>query len=50
MPCDTSYLPNQTLTERKTEVQKAVERLSSLLANGQVKAKVGPQGAIAFEG
>jgi hypothetical protein len=50
MPCYTQTLPNQTLTERKTEVRKAIDELAQLLARGVVKAKVGPQGAIAFEG
>jgi hypothetical protein len=50
MPCDTSFLPNQTLTQRKDEITRAVGRLSTLLASGVVKAKVGPQGAITFPG
>ena len=50
MPCDTQNLPGQTLSSRKDEVLKAVGRLNTLLAAGAVKAKVGPQGAIAFEG
>src|SRR5262245_47433513 len=50
MPCDTRTLPNQTLSERKQEVKDTVTRLGALLAAGKVKAKVGPQGAIAFEG
>jgi hypothetical protein len=50
MPCDTRTLPNQTLSERKAEVKEAVGQLAKALAAGKVKAKVGPQGAIAFEG
>lgn len=50
MPCDTRLKPKQTISERATEVKKAVERLSAALAIGGVKVKVGPQGAIAFEG
>jgi hypothetical protein len=50
VPCDTRTLPGQTLTERKTEVRKALARLESLLASRAVKPVVGPQGAIAFDG
>lgn len=50
MPCDTQLLPNQSITSRKDEITRAVGRLNTLLAAGAVKAKVGPQGAIAFEG
>jgi hypothetical protein len=50
MPCDTSYLPNQTLSQRKDEVTRAIGRLNTLLASGQVKAKVTPAGTVSFEG
>jgi hypothetical protein len=51
MPCDTwRSVPQQTLTERKKEIVATVEDLARKLARGQVKAVVGPQGAIAFEG
>ena len=50
MPCDTSFLPNQTISQRKDEITRAVGRLSTLLAAGTVKAKVGPKGSIAFDG
>lgn len=50
MPCDTQTLPSQTLSQRKAEVKKAVQRLAELLAANKVKARVGRQGAIAFEG
>lgn len=50
MPCDTWTKPRQTMTERKEEVKKVVTRLDQLIANRIVKVKVGPQGAIAFEG
>jgi hypothetical protein len=48
MPCDTRLRANQTLTERKTEVKKAVSVLDKLIASGQVRVKIGPQGAVAF--
>lgn len=50
MPCDTRTLPNQTLTERKKEVLESVVELNALLVAGRVKVKIGPQGAVAFEG
>jgi hypothetical protein len=50
MPCDRKLKAGQTLQQRAEEVRKAVDRLSQGLANGRVKAKVGPQGAIAFDG
>jgi hypothetical protein len=50
MPCDTSSLPGQTLTERKTEILDAVKELTALLVSGRVKPKIGAQGGIAFEG
>ena len=50
MPCEVSRLPNQTLTERKVEIREAVAKLSAELAAGRVKAVVGPQGAVAFQG
>jgi hypothetical protein len=50
MPCDTRLKPKQTLQQRAEEVRRAVARLSDALASGRVKARVGPQGAIAFEG
>ena len=50
MPCDTKLKPKQTIQQRIEEIRKMVMQLSSLLTSGRVKAKVGPQGAIAFEG
>ena len=50
MPCDTRARQGQTLTQRKEEVKKVVTRLDQLLAAKKVKVKVGPQGAVAFEG
>ena len=51
MPCDTwRSVPTQTLTERKKQIVETVEDLARKLARGQVKAVVGPQGAIAFDG
>lgn len=50
MPCDTRLKPRQTISERKTEVRKAVGKFSTGLATGTIKATVGKQGAIAFLG
>jgi len=50
MPCDTRLKPRQTISERAAEVRKATERLAAALAAGRVKVRIGPQGAIAFEG
>jgi len=50
MPCDTIRKPNQTITDRKTEIKAAVSVLDKLIAANKVRVKVGPQGAVAFDG
>lgn len=50
MTCETRLRPKQSISDRKLEIRKAVERLSYSLARGQIKPFVGPQGAIAFQG
>jgi hypothetical protein len=50
MPCDTRLKPKQTIQQRAAEVRAAVERFSRGLATGKIKVRVGPQGAVAFEG
>lgn len=50
MPCDTSLKPNQTIKQRADEIIRAVGKIQAGLIKGRVKAKVGPQGAVAFEG
>ena len=50
MPCDTRLKPRQTIQERAAEVRAAAARLERAIALGRVKPKVGPQGAIVFEG
>lgn len=50
MPCDTKLKPNQTISQRASEVRAAVERFVAGLVAGRIKAKVGPTGAIAFDG
>jgi hypothetical protein len=48
MACDTWVRQGQTLTQRKEEVKKVVDKLSRLITDGQVRVKVGPQGAVTF--
>ena len=50
MPCDRQLAKGQSITQRKEEILRAVERLQKGLAAGTVKARVGPQGSIAFVG
>lgn len=50
MPCDTRLKPRQTLKQRADEVRQVVSRIMTGLTSGRIKAKVGPQGAIAFDG
>ena len=50
MPCDTRLKKNQTIQQRKEEVSRAVGRIQARIIDGRVRVKVGPQGAIAFEG
>src|SRR5580704_14782724 len=50
MPCDTRLKPRQTISQRKDEIRRVVASLSSALATGRVKIKIGPQGAVAFQG
>jgi hypothetical protein len=48
--CDTKLKARQTVSQRAEEIRRAVTKLSGALASGQVKVKIGPQGAIAFVG
>lgn len=50
MVCDLRLKPKQTISQRADEVRRAVERLSQGLASNRIKVKIGPQGAVAFEG
>lgn len=50
MPCDTRLKPRQTIQQRAEEVRAMVAKLAAKLAAGQVKAKIGPTGGIAFDG
>jgi hypothetical protein len=50
MPCDRKLKRGQTISDRKKEVRKAVERIDKKLATGSAKVVVSKQGAIAFTG
>lgn len=50
MPCDRVLKPKQTIQQRADEVRRAVAKLDRALVTGTAKPKIGPQGAIAFEG
>jgi hypothetical protein len=50
MPCDTRLKTGQTIKQRAEEVRKMVSRLSDGLVSGRVKVRIGPQGAVAFDG
>lgn len=50
MPCDTRLKPKQTISQRADEVRRAAAKASAAIASGAVKVKIGPQGAIAFDG
>lgn len=50
MPCDTRLKPRQTISQRKDEVARAVGRVQARLIEKTVKVRVGPQGAVAFDG
>ena len=50
MPCDTRLKPRQTIQERADEIRRAVGKVQARLIDKRVKIKIGPQGAIAFEG
>jgi intracellular sulfur oxidation DsrE/DsrF family protein len=51
MPCDSKpFNPNQTLAQRKEQVIQAVANLSEGISSGRIRVKVGPQGAIVFDG
>jgi hypothetical protein len=49
MACDTKLKPRQSKQERAEEIRRAVAALARGLVTGAIRAKVGPQGAIAFE-
>jgi hypothetical protein len=50
MACESMLKPRQTIQQRADEVRRAIAKIAESLASGRVKAKVGPQGAVAFTG
>jgi hypothetical protein len=50
MPCDTRLKPKQTIQQRADEIRKMVATLDRGLATGRIKLKIGPQGAVVFDG
>jgi hypothetical protein len=50
MTCYTRVRKGQTPALRAVEVKKVITRLEAALTAGRVKIKIGPQGAVVFEG
>ncbi len=50
MPCDRILAKDETITMRKETIRKKTEELEKGLASGKIKVRIGPQGAVAFEG
>ena len=50
MPCDTPVRTNQTIQQRAADVRRVLSRVEELMAKRLLKVRVGPQGAIAFDG
>ena len=50
MPCDTRIPVEMTPEQRKTQIEKALERLEAALSMGSVSVAIGTNGAIAFNG
>ena len=49
MACDTRLKANQTITQRAEEIRRKAVEFSNGVANGRIKVRVGPQGAIVFD-
>lgn len=50
MPCDTRLKLRQTISQRAAEVRAVTTKIEAGLLSGRVKVKIGPQGAVAFDG
>jgi len=51
MPCDTRMKRNQSISQRKAEVDQVVKDVNSLLSSGKIKVVVDKKtGAVAFDG
>jgi hypothetical protein len=50
MPCDTVTRKNQNLSERVDEVRKVLVAVDKRIVSRLVRVRVGPQGAVVFDG
>lgn len=50
MPCDRRLKPRQTIAQRAEEIRKAQEKAEKKLLEKTLAVRIGPQGAIAFDG
>lgn len=50
MPCTSTPLAGQTLSQRMTQVEAALKRLEAALTLGSVKVTIGASGGVAFAG
>ena len=50
MACETMRQPNQSLEQRKQEIKETISFFDELIRKRKMSIKVGPQGAIAFNG
>lgn len=50
MACETRVKPKQTIQQRAEEVRRAVARIDKMIGSRLVRVRVGPQGAVAFDG
>jgi len=50
MACLASVSQGQTLTQRMSQVEKALSRLEQYLTQGRVRLVIGVNGALAFQG
>src|SRR5262249_26282224 len=50
MPCDSRLKKNQTISQRAAEVRAAVAKIDAAIVSGRARVRIGPQGAVAFDG
>lgn len=50
MPCDTRLREGQTQQQRAEQTKQALKRLEAALTLNQVRVRIGPNGAVAFDG
>src|SRR5690349_832609 len=49
MVCDLRLRPRQTPQQRKSDIQKAIEKLTKDIVSGKVKPTMGPNGSVSFK-